>query len=208
MAKSSREFVIPFVGLKLGAHEFEFEIDTSFFEAIEYSIIQEGKVHARLSLQKKETMMIGDFFIEGVVTKECDRCTDPLEVEIEGNYQLVFKFGTDLSDDESLIVLPNEAYELDVRPYFYELITVSLPHRSVHPQGECNEEILDKLGDYLVNPGDEDEDEWDEEDEDWEDSEEWDDEDENADDSDEDSEGGEDPDAPIDPRWSILKNLN
>lgn len=207
MAKSSREFVLPFAGLKLGTHEFEFEINTSFFEALEYSIIHQGNVHATLSLEKKETMMIGNFFISGVVTKDCDRCTDPLEVEIEGSYQLVFKFGTELSDDESLIVLPNEAYELDVQPYFYELITVSLPSRSVHPAGECNEEVLEKLGEYLVNPGDDEEDEeWDElEDEDWED-EEWEDGDDAADNADVDDD--DKPETPIDPRWSILKNLN
>jgi len=90
-------------------------------------------------------------------------------------------------------VLPDEAYELDVRQNIYELITVSLPARLVHPKGECNEEMLELLQKYSGRSEELNDDEnWDdeEEDEDWEDDEE------------------DDDDDPIDPRWSALKNLN
>ena len=101
---SKHEYIIPFVGLKIGFHIFEFEISDTFFDDIEYSIIQSGKVHVRLELEKKETMLIGVFHVEGLVTTSCDRCTDPIEEEVEGEYQIVYKFGGDLTDDEALVV--------------------------------------------------------------------------------------------------------
>ncbi len=200
VAKSKREFVIPFIGLKLGSHTFEFDVSDSFFEEFEYSIIHSGNVHVDLILEKKETMMIGTFSCEGVVSASCDRCNDALDVPVRGSFQLVFKLSDEETDDETLIVLPPEAYELDVAPHIYELITVSLPVRMIHEEGECNEEMVEALNQYLLNP--EDEDEWDEED-DW-DDEDFDDEDweEESDDDDDDPDGG------IDPRWSVLKNLN
>lgn len=200
VAKSKREFVIPFIGLKLGSHTFEFDVSDSFFEEFEYSIIHSGNVHVDLILEKKETMMIGTFSCEGVVSASCDRCNDALDVSVRGSFQLVFKLSDEETDDETLIVLPPEAYELDVAPHIYELITVSLPVRMIHEEGECNEEMVEALNQYLLNP--EDEDEWDEED-DW-DDEDFDDEDweEESDDDDDDPDGG------IDPRWSVLKNLN
>lgn len=194
VGKSKREFVIPFIGLKLGSHTFEFDVSDSFFEDFEYSIIHSGNVHVDLNLEKKETMMIGAFSCEGKVSTNCDRCNDPLNVPVRGSFQLIFKLSTEESDDETLIVLPPEAYELDVAPHIYELITVSLPARMIHEEGECNEEMVEALNQYLLNPEEEeDEDDWDDEDfddEDWEDD------------------TDEDPDGDIDPRWSALKNLN
>lgn len=186
MLKNKREFVIPFIGLKIGSHTFQFDVSNAFFEEFEYSIIHSGVVHVDLILEKKETMMIGVFSCEGEVATHCDRCNDPLNVFVKGYFQLVFKQGTDFSDDESLIVLPPEAYELDVAPHIYELITVSLPVRKVHEDGACNEEMVEALSQYLLNP----EDDEDYDDEDWND------------------EDDEDPDGDIDPRWSGLNNLN
>ena len=202
---SKHEYIIPFVGLKIGFHVFEFEISDTFFDDIEYSIIQSGKVHVRLELEKKETMLIGVFHVEGLVTTSCDRCTDPIEEEVEGEYQIVYKFGGDATDDEALIVLDFEAYELDVKMNIYELISVSLPVRVVHEQGECNPEMLELLEKYVINANDDDDDDdFDDED--------YDDEDFDDEDDEDDSEEGEDDDDnnndDIDPRWSILKNLN
>lgn len=197
MASVKREFVIPFIGLKIGSHTFEFDVSDSFFEEIEYSIIHKAKVHVELVLEKKETMMIGNFSCEGEVSTYCDRCNDPLIVPVKGAFRLIFKLGTEGVDDESLIVLPPESFELDVTPYLYELITVSLPARMIHENGECNEEMVGKLSQYLVNSDDEDEDD--------------DDEDYDDDDYDDDDFDDEDDDLPnddIDPRWSILKDLN
>lgn len=197
MASVKREFVIPFIGLKIGSHTFEFDVSDSFFEEIEYSIIHKAKVHVDLILEKKETMMIGNFSCEGEVSTYCDRCNDPLIVPVKGAFRLVFKLGTEGVDDESLIVLPPEAFELDVTPYLYELITVSLPARMIHEKGECNEEMVGKLSQYLVNIDDEDEDD---DDEDYDDD--------DFDDDDFDDEDDDSPNDDIDPRWSILKDLN
>jgi uncharacterized protein len=201
--KSKREFIIPFVGLKVGFHDFEFEIRDTFFDELQYSIIQKGEAVVKLKLEKKETMLIGEFSVSGSVFTSCDRCNDPVEVPVKGTFRLIYKFGDEESDDETLIVLPNDTYELDVRQNIYELMTVSLPSRLVHPKGECNEEMIELLQKYSGRNEEDSKDDWDNEDED-----DWDDEDEDDwDDEDEDDWDDED-DEPVDPRWSALKNLN
>lgn len=192
--KSNKEFIIPFIGLKVGFHDFNFEIHDAFFEEVEYSIIHKGNVTVSLTLEKKETMLIGEFQIGGTVSASCDRCNDPLDVPVKGTFRLVYKFDNETSDDESLIVLHPDAYELDVRDNIYELITVSLPARLTHPMGECNEEMIELLKKYSGQPESveddfDDDDDWD--DEDWEE---------------EDDDDGDD--DPVDPRLSALKNLN
>jgi uncharacterized protein len=193
--KSKREFIIPFVGLKVGFHDFEFEIRDTFFDELQYAIIQKGEAVVKLKLEKKETMLIGEFSVSGSVVTSCDRCNDPVEVPIKGTFRLIYKFGDEQSDDETLIVLPNDTYELDVRQNIYELMTVSLPSRLVHPKGECNEEMIELLQKYSGRNEEDSKDDWDNEDED-----DWDDEDED--------DWDDEDDEPVDPRWSALKNLN
>ena len=181
--KLNKDYIIPFVGLKLGVHSFEFNVTDAFFEYFEYSIIHKGEVKVNLSLEKRETMMVGDYTINGVVEAECDRCGDNVNVEIEGDYQLVYKFDNEPSDDESLIIVYPEEFEINVMDSILELIMVSLPSRAVHEDGDCNEEMMAILDEYiLVNE-------------------------EEMEDSDDTSEEDSENDENIDPRWSALKNL-
>lgn len=209
MKKSTNEFIIQFVGLNIGTHRYEFKIDKSFFEGVEDTLIEDANVHVELALEKKETMMIAEFSLSGTVATPCDRCNDPMEVKIHGDYRIVYKFGTEVSEDENLVILHPETFELDFSAPLYELLVISLPARKIHPEGECNEEVMGLYNKYIVNANEPDEDEdwddedWDENDEDQEEDGDDDGEDEEDDDSDE-----PDNDKPIDPRWSVLKNLN
>lgn len=206
MKKSNRAFVIQFAGLKNGKHVYDFDIDRTFFEQFEHPLIEDGQVHVQLTLEKKETMMIGEFLLGGTVSALCDRCNDPLELPVNAAYRIIWKFGNEVSDDENLIVLDPEAYELDVAPQIYEFLIVSLPGRILHEPGDCNPEMMALYDTYTINAGATD----DEDDEDWdEDDDLWDDEDDDFDpDDDDDNDDDPDDDRPIDPRWSALKNLN
>jgi uncharacterized metal-binding protein YceD (DUF177 family) len=141
-------FAIPFVGLKLGLHEFEFDIDKSFFESLPYSLIEDGRLTAYLELEKKETMLIANLEIVGFIFTTCDRCTEPLSQEIDGEFTLYYTFGEEESEDENLIVLAPESYQIDISQPLYELISLSLPAKLVHEPDECNEEMVALLAKY------------------------------------------------------------
>lgn len=140
--KMKSVFEIPFVGLKNGIHEFEFEIDDQFFESLPYSLIEKGRLKAFLSLEKKETMLLAYFEIDGTVEMDCARCNVAMDYPISGEMELIYKFGHEEIEDENLIVISPDSYEIDVRQPLYELIIVSLPSRPVHEEGECDEEMV------------------------------------------------------------------
>jgi uncharacterized metal-binding protein YceD (DUF177 family) len=141
-------FTIPFVGLKLGLHEFEFEIDKSFFETLPFSLIEDGLLKAYLGLEKKETMLIANLGIEGHIYTSCDRCTDDLIQQIDGELTLYYTFGEEESEDENLIILPLESYQIDIAQPLYELISLSMPSKLVHDNAQCNEEMVALLSKY------------------------------------------------------------
>lgn len=141
-------YAIPFVGLKLGMHEFEFDIDKSFFESLPYSLIEDGRLIAYLELEKKETMLIANIGIDGFIFSDCDRCGEPINQEIDGEFTIYYTFGHEESEDENLIVIAPESYQIDLTQPIYELITLSLPSRMVHDEGDCNEEMVALIAKY------------------------------------------------------------
>jgi len=147
-----KDFEIPFVGLKLGVHEFEFEVDQSFFEALPYSLIEGGDLRVWVELEKKETMLIVDFEVVGTIKTLCSRCNEEMDEEIEGDMTLYYKFGDEEEEDENLVVIPRDSCEINVSQPIYELITISQALRPVHDEGECNEEMVKLIEKYQLNP--------------------------------------------------------
>ncbi|HET7360565.1 MAG TPA: DUF177 domain-containing protein [Salinimicrobium sp.] len=144
-----KAFTIPFVGLKLGKHQFEYDIDSEFFEHFEYDEFNSAKVKVNLSLEKKPTMMELTFKASGTVNVNCDLTNEPYDQPIESELFLVVKFGEEYNDDnEEILILPHGEFELNVQQYIYELIVLAVPSKRVHPgvlDGSLHSEVLDKL---------------------------------------------------------------
>lgn len=147
-------FTIPFVGLKLGKHQFEYEIDNEFFEHFEYDELNDTNVKVDLCLEKKTTMMEFTFKASGFVNVNCDVTNEPYNQPIDGSLFLVVKFGEEYNDDnEDLLILPHGEFEINVQQYIYELIVLSIPLKRVHPgveDGTLDSEVLDKLEELSI----------------------------------------------------------
>ena len=138
-------FKIKFTGLKLGLHEFDFELGDTFFRKFDYSDIYNTQFTVLLDLDKRESMMVLEYNISGKATYPCDRCGDDYTFEIEADDQLIVKLSGDDADDVGVITLGQEEFVLDVSQAFYETIVVNLPLRRVHDRKDCNQEVLKKL---------------------------------------------------------------
>ena len=65
-----------------------------------------------------------------------------MSLDVNGHMELIYKFGTEESLDESLVILPPDSYQIDMFQPVYELLVVSLPSRFIHPNDGCNPEVL------------------------------------------------------------------
>jgi len=52
--KQLSEYLIPFVGLKLGKHQFEYQIDNAFFENFDYDEFESSSIKVNVVLEKKK----------------------------------------------------------------------------------------------------------------------------------------------------------
>ena len=147
--KELKEFTIPFVGLKLGEHRFDFKIDKSFFENFEYEEFNSVDIKLDVLLNKKNTMLEFTMAFEGFVNVNCDITNEPFNLKIEGDFHFVVKFGEEFNDEnEALITIPHGSYEFNIQQYIYESIVLAIPTRRIHPgieDGTLKSDILNKL---------------------------------------------------------------
>ncbi len=142
--KTYSQFIIPVTGLKPGSHQFDFEIDDSFFENFEYSEIRNGGIHLHLVIEKEENLLVFHFDFKGHVRVPCDRCYEPFDLPIGGKERLILKFGHDFHEEsEEVQVVPIGENHFDISPFIYEYIHLSLPVRRVHPENELGENTCD-----------------------------------------------------------------
>lgn len=152
--KNLLEYLIPFKGLSIGKHEYEFHVQDSFFTAIESKSVERGDLHVNLLLDKDSRLITTDIDIKGNLSLICDRCLEYFDFPIELSYTQIYKFG-DAPDDQvdDILYLPEKEYHIDVSRLIYENILLQIPIRKVHPDDEdgestCNPDQLELLNNY------------------------------------------------------------
>lgn len=149
-----KEYLIPFIGLKLGKHHFEYQIDNTFFEIFDYHEYINSEIKVTVVLEKKSTIMELNFKHKGVVNVPCDMTNEEFDLPIEGNMKLIVRFGdTFNNDNEELLIIPHGEFQIDIAQYIYEMIALSVPLRRIHPgikDGSLSTETLTKLNELTV----------------------------------------------------------
>ncbi|OIQ37084.1 MAG: hypothetical protein BM555_01450 [Crocinitomix sp. MedPE-SWsnd] len=177
---SKSEYIIRFSGLKEGVYNYGFEVGNAFFEQLDYSEIEKAQLKVKAVFEKKETMLMLNIELEGEVELMCDKCTDDFNLLVSGEEELIYKFGEGESDDEKIIIISHNEIEIDISQPIYEVTCLAIPSKRVHPEGQCNEEMLNAMDNYLMVESDEVDDSADDD----------------SDDNDE-----------VDPRWAALNKL-
>ncbi len=150
--KSLKEYRVSYSGLKLGKHQFEYDIDDRFFAEYEYSLVKNGALKVELELDKQETMLVLQFNINGSIDVNCDVCLSSMPVTVSLQERQIVKFSDDedLEDDtEEIIILARNEHEINVATLIYEYITLAVPFfNRCDDEGNskgCDKEMLEKL---------------------------------------------------------------
>jgi len=142
-------YIIPFVGLKEGKHQFDYAVDSKFFEAYNYDEILDATLNVHLDFVKKSTLFELSFSANGTIEVACDVTNEPYNESIEAVLDLVVKFGNEFNDEnEEILIIPHSEYQLDVSQFIYEMLVLAVPTKKVHPgieDGTLQSDILDKL---------------------------------------------------------------
>ena len=131
----SGEYKVNIIGLSQKTHHFDFDLSDGFFAKYGKKLLESGHFDAKITLDKRETLIEGHFHIEGIAHLTCDRSLEPFDYPLTIDQLIVFKYGEEekeLSDD--IILITRDRASLDIGQYLYELIGVALPMKRLHPK--------------------------------------------------------------------------
>jgi hypothetical protein len=118
--KPLKAFDIQFVGLKIGKHDYKFEIDYKFFEHFEYDEFNDVNVTIVLNLVKKSTFLELNFQASGTINVNCDLTNERYDESVNTDFDLVVSFGDEYNDEnEAILILPHAEYEINDAHYIY-----------------------------------------------------------------------------------------
>ena len=137
--------------------DYEFSLANQFFADIDAPEIQKGKLQVQLNVRKTMGVYVLTFHIEGSVIVPCDRCLDDLELPVMTDDTLKVKLGAAFSDEEDMVIVPEEDGYINVAWFMYEFIALSLPMKHVHAPGKCNKGMMGALNKHLRTSVDEEE---------------------------------------------------
>ncbi len=144
-----KEFNIPFSGLKLGAHTFEYQINNTFFESFEYFEFNETDIVVKVLFNKMSTVMELEMEAKGTVNVACDLTNEPFDQEVTAVLPLVVKFGDTYNDeDDEILVIPHGEHQFNIAQYVYEMLVLAVPQKRIHPgvkDGSLKSDALKKL---------------------------------------------------------------
>jgi uncharacterized metal-binding protein YceD (DUF177 family) len=154
------KYDIAFKGLAEGLHDFEFQIDDSFFGHFEESLVENGEAKIDVVLEKRSAFLKLHFKIKGWVELVCDRCLENYRQKIKLATEIFVKFGeTEFVEGENVIWILPEEHNLNLAQLIYEYTMLSIPLRHIHPKNKngernCDKEMLEKLKSYMHSESD------------------------------------------------------
>ena len=142
----SLEFLkIDLKSLKEEESSLEFDLDNQYFEALDDAEVKKGSLHVSVSIRKATGFFELLFHTAGTVIIPCDRCLDDMEQPVETDNRLVVKLGSEYSEEDDIIVVPEDEGILDIAWFIYEFVMLAIPIRHVHAPGKCNPAMTQAL---------------------------------------------------------------
>ena len=72
-----------------------------------------------------------------------------MEIPVDIDDELKVKMGATFSDENDIVVVPEEDGYINVAWFIYEFIALSLPMKHVHAPGKCNKAMMGALSKHL-----------------------------------------------------------
>jgi uncharacterized metal-binding protein YceD (DUF177 family) len=136
----------------------EFDLNEEFFKKIDSPEVQKGTVKAKVIVQKKTGLFELTFKLEGEVMVPCNRCLDDMVQTIKYDDKLQVKLGDSFSEENEIVIIPENEGILNIAWFMYEFIVLNIPIKHVHAPGECNKTMVTKLKKHITRHKDDDED--------------------------------------------------
>ncbi|MBR1877421.1 MAG: DUF177 domain-containing protein [Paludibacteraceae bacterium] len=133
-------YIIDLSRLPVGVHRFDIQLDDDFFASIEKTEILGGKVSAQATLNLREEDYSLRIAVHGTVNVVCDRCLDPMPLEIDDEQEIFSEDEEDANSDTFDHSASRHA-TVNLSWLAYEIACINIPLVHCHPEGGCNPQM-------------------------------------------------------------------
>ena len=143
----NKEFDIDLLSIKEGKpFEKEYRIERDFFETRDNVDILGADVDVVLHIEKRHGGYRLEFDLAGDLEVPCDRCLEPVKIPVDTTYDIMVRHGEEFDDSrDDLLIIPENQTSIDVSGLINDTLLLEIPLRHVHPEGECNADMLREL---------------------------------------------------------------
>jgi len=150
------KYKIDLKGMTGDSFNCDFLLDDHFFVDVDAVDISKGKLSVNLKVKKKIGVYELSFRTEGYVIVSCDRCLDDMEQPISTEDKLLVKLGSDYSEENDIVIIPEDEGAINVAWFIYEFIVLNIPIKHTHPFGKCNRDMVNQLSRHSTEEYDDD----------------------------------------------------
>ncbi len=156
MSFDIENLTVEFVKLTDGHHEFDYDLDKTFFEHFGNHDILDASLLCELDIEKRGNMIVADLFTSGIMNVTCDRCLSDIGLPIEAEFKIIYHLNSehilenevvnDLNSD--VIYLKPNDYSLNIAQALYESTLIALPMIKTCDDlidKPCDQLMLDKI---------------------------------------------------------------
>jgi uncharacterized metal-binding protein YceD (DUF177 family) len=158
----NRAYEIAFVGLKPGLHEFEYRIEDKFFADFGPQDFSNCATTVKLNLDKKQGFLQLHFDVDGAIDTLCDRCGNPITVQLWDEFNLIVKLVDDPTtmnsqeEDPDIYYIDKGESHFSIASWIFEFINLSIPLQHIcklNEKGEstCNKKVLETLNKFKTS---------------------------------------------------------
>ncbi len=151
------EYKLQLKSLEKGTYSYNYHLDKAFFEAIRGNEVNDGNVDVELNVTRQAHVIEIEISYSGTIETTCDRCLDPLNIDVDNQETVYVKFGEEYSEeDNNLFIIPEDEGIFDISWLLYELLAIEIPICHTHATlEECNAEMIEVLKKHQVDTADE-----------------------------------------------------
>jgi len=158
------KYSIPIHSLKEGVHELTYSIEQRFIEENKIEGVLDANLELVAVYTKQTHLHSMVFTISGELQVECDRCLDAYELPIQISQDVLIRVAESndrFEENEEVLTVNAQENEINFTHLVYEAIMLAIPIKKVHPEGYCNEDMLQYISQEEIDNNEDSDSTWD-----------------------------------------------
>lgn len=139
-------YYIDVYNLNNGIHQYNFDIEESFFSLFDNNFIEKGEGKAVITIDKSDHLINATFEIDVNIELTCDRTLEKFQYPVARKQLMLFKYGEEEQElDIDVMVITRDTQRINLGQHLLDYIGLAIPYKKLHPRFADEDKEQDEL---------------------------------------------------------------